>query len=73
VKACGCLFSDAWRCADARSLALMTCHCHCHRPADDPIRAAITRAQADMLADAATACNICGRYDGSHDMGCPRA
>lgn len=53
TRPCGCPFSDAWRCADARNLVLMTCHCHCHRSADDPIRAAITRAQDEFMSDGA--------------------
>lgn len=51
TKPCGCTFSDAMRCADARVLPTMWCSCACHRPADDPIRSAITTAQKDLAAD----------------------
>lgn len=49
-RPCGCVFSDAMRCADARVLPRMWCDCACHKSPDDPIRAAITKAQGDLAA-----------------------
>jgi hypothetical protein len=59
IRACGCTFSDAMRCADSRVLPTMWCSCACHRPADDPIRAAITTAQKDLAADLAVVMVLC--------------
>lgn len=58
-KACGCSFSDAMRCADARVLPRMWCDCACHKSPDDPIRAAITKAQGDLAADLEVVAVLC--------------
>lgn len=58
-RPCGCVFSDAMRCSDARVLPTMWCACPCHKPTDDPIRAAITTAQKALAADLQVVAVLC--------------
>lgn len=35
ILSCGCVATDAWRCASARILPTVSCHCSCHRTATE--------------------------------------